>query len=316
MSRRAEAYGKPNVADVTAQAAVEPRVKQNVGSRSEKAAGADAANHNLLLRVVTALALLPVILWAIWRGDEPLAIVVAVAAVLGAVEFYSMTLGDNPMRVPGVLVVFAIPFFHLIPSLGEGAIPWLWTGLIVFTLSWRLFVREPLETAASQVAMVMLGALYLSLMGYLVQLRNLGESSSWVGGAWLLLACCLTWGADTGAYFAGRFFGKRKLFPRASPKKTWEGFFGGTLTAVGFAFLIGALALPELTPVHALSIGVLAGIAGTIGDLVESMLKRAFHVKDSGSLLPGHGGMLDRIDALLFNAPVVYAYAIWVVGTT
>lgn len=316
MSRRTGAArkseGSTPVAAATAGTTTDPRETQDVEPRKAKAEA--EANQNLLLRVITALALLPAILWAIWRGEEPLAIVVAVAAVLGAVEFYGMTLGDDPLRVPGALAAFAIPFFHLVPSLGERGVHWLWTVLVVVTLSWRLFQRKPLESAASQVASVLLGALYLSLMGYLVQLRNLGEPRSWEGGAWLLLTCCMTWGADTGAYFAGRFFGKRKLFPRASPKKTWEGFFGGMLTAMGFAFLIRAWALPELSVFDALCLGLLAGIAGTIGDLAESMLKRASHVKDSGSLLPGHGGMLDRIDALLFNAPVVYAYAVLVVG--
>ena len=114
----------------------------------------------------------------------------------------------------------------------------------------------------------------------------------------------------TGAYAAGRLFGKHKLYPRISPAKTWEGFIGGLLAAIGAAFATRAILLPDaLSVLDCVLLGLLGGIGGPLGDLAESMLKRAYAVKDSGNILPGHGGMLDRVDALMINAPLVYFYA-------
>jgi phosphatidate cytidylyltransferase len=134
------------------------------------------------------------------------------------------------------------------------------------------------------------------------------------GLAWVFLLLALAWLCDTGGYFAGRFFGRRKLYERVSPKKTWEGFFGGIiLTTVG-VFVLRATALPALSAVDAAIIGVGLGTVGVVGDLAESMLKRAFNVKDSGWIMPGHGGLLDRVDSVLFIAPLLYGYAVLVKG--
>ena len=110
------------------------------------------------------------------------------------------------------------------------------------------------------------------------------------------------------AYFFGRFLGKHKLYPEVSPAKTWEGFFGGFVGSIGFLFLQKAFFFSHLTVVDCLVLGILGGILGPAGDLCESMLKRAYGVKDSGTIIPGHGGMLDRIDALIFNGPMVLLY--------
>ena len=125
------------------------------------------------------------------------------------------------------------------------------------------------------------------------------------GVGWIVLALAVTWLNDTGGYFAGRAFGRRKLFPRISPKKTWEGFAGGMLASIAGAVAAKLLFIPELPAWGAAVVGAGAGLLGPLGDLSESLLKRAFGAKDSGRLLPGHGGMLDRIDALFFNAPFV-----------
>jgi len=117
----------------------------------------------------------------------------------------------------------------------------------------------------------------------------------------------MLWSNDTGAYLTGRAFGKHKLFERHSPKKTWEGFIGGVLIAAGVGVIIGQF-YTELNCQQWAGIGVIIGIIGTMGDLVESMFKRSINVKDSGSLLPGHGGLLDRFDGLFLAVPMVYAY--------
>jgi phosphatidate cytidylyltransferase len=132
-------------------------------------------------------------------------------------------------------------------------------------------------------------------------------------GAWVFLTMALAWGSDTAAYFVGRKFGKTKLAPRISPKKTLEGSAGGLAASV-----LGALAmsffLPGLSPIDAIALGILAGAAGQAGDLLVSVLKRSSGVKDSGGILPGHGGILDRVDALAFTAPATWAYGHFIAG--
>ena len=130
--------------------------------------------------------------------------------------------------------------------------------------------------------------------------------SSARGAAWVLFAIAVSFGNDTGAYFAGRGFGRHKLYPAVSPGKTVEGGIGGLAAGLLVMFVGRALFAPWLTIGDCLLVAIPAGIVGPIGDLVESLIKRASGVKDSGRLLPGHGGMLDRIDGLLFAAPAAY----------
>ena len=149
------------------------------------------------------------------------------------------------------------------------------------------------------------GLLYLPLLlSTFVELRAINEN----GLLWVVLAMVLTWSADTGAYFAGRSFGKTKLFPRVSPKKTMEGVYGGIALTVLVAIGYTQTWLPEVTMLSAGIMGAVLAILSVVGDLVESMMKRAFGVKDSGKFMPGHGGIIDRLDSLLFTFPVVLAY--------
>lgn len=270
---------------------------------------APSKNRNLLERVATALVLLPAVLGLAYLGGMPFAALAAVAAVLNAVEFSRMSMGGDPLRVPAALGALAMPFFFVVPALGERNLHWLWAGVAAVALCQRLLRDAPVEGAGTQVASATFAAVYGSLIGYVVPLRGLGDESSWAGAGWVLLAFAMTWGGDTGAYFAGRLLGKNKLYPRISPAKTWEGFWGGMLTSIGAAFAVRALTLDVLTVGDCVALGVVGGIGGPLGDLAESMLKRAYRVKDSGELLPGHGGMLDRVDALMINAPLVYIYA-------
>lgn len=276
------------------------------------AAGSPAkdANRNLVQRVVTALSLLPVVLGAVWMGGQYFAALGVVVGALGAHEAATMSMGRSSLRAVSMAGAAAMSVYFLVPALGERSLHWVWTAVAMTALVWRMFQRAPLETAARDVSAAVFAALYAGLIGYCVGLRELGEAQSWGGSTWVILAFAVTWCGDTGAYFAGRFFGKHKLFPSISPAKTWEGFFGGMLmTVIGALAVAWLLPAPGLTWGHAVVVGIIGGVAGPIGDLAESMLKRACKVKDSGTLLPGHGGMLDRVDALLFNAPAVYLYA-------
>ena len=149
--------------------------------------------------------------------------------------------------------------------------------------------------------------------GLLATLALLRRDTGALGPFYVLLALKLSWLADTGGYFAGRFLGKngKQLAPRVSPKKTQIGFVGSLAGAVVSVLIAKAWYLTEEPLWKLLVLGVVAGSLGQLGDLVESMLKRSTGIKDSGNLIPGHGGLLDRIDALLFVSPVLYLYTVW-----
>src|SRR5205807_8527333 len=157
-----------------------------------------------------------------------------------------------------------------------------------------LLFEPELARTPQRVGIAVLGAVYPGiLMAMVVRLRQLPD-----GVAWLLLTLVVTWLNDTGAYFAGRAFGRRKLLPRISPSKTWEGAIGGAAGSILGALVVQHFWLPALPAWGAAAIGAGAAVLGPLGDLSESMLKRAFGRKDSGRLLPGHGGLLDRVDSL------------------
>jgi phosphatidate cytidylyltransferase len=208
----------------------------------------------------------------------------------------------------GVAVAGALP---VLGALGEsGDVLPGWSGLAlaaatVVLLSIFLFRRDPLEGIPRSVSVVVLAWLYCGLLiATLVALRVR------FGVAWVIMAFVVTWANDTFAYFAGHAFGRHKLYERISPKKTWEGFAGGAAGSIAGALAVHVLLHPAALGVSgAIAVGAGGAILGPLGDLVESMLKRATGVKDSGWIIPGHGGLLDRIDALLFVAPWVYVCA-------
>lgn len=179
------------------------------------------------------------------------------------------------------------------------------TGLLIAHLIWELFQTDS-TTQPIDWSLTVAGSAYIGLgISHLLGLRLLPD-----GPAWVWLAIAGTWGADTAAYFGGRAFGKHQFWPRWSPKKTWEGFIAGI-----FGGILGCLLVPLVFgfPIlHALIIGVAVSLVGPLGDLSVSMLKRYAGVKDSSQLIPGHGGMLDRIDSILFAAVTVFYYAVWV----
>ena len=271
------------------------------------------ANRNLLSRVLSAAVLLPVVLWLAWRGGLPFAVLIAVATAVAAFEVNGLPWAPRPEEVPkapggplslsmvaSVVVAGLLPLLSEVPLFGLNAAG-LIAALVIVSLFDALFFELSLERAPTRVGLAVLGAAWPGLLlAYLVPLRQLPH-----GGGWILLALTVTWANDTGGYFAGRFLGRHKLFPRVSPNKTWEGFAGGMAASIAGALVVQQLFIPELPVWAAVIVGGGAGLLGPVGDLSESMLKRAFGAKDSGRLLPGHGGMLDRIDALFFNAPYV-----------
>ncbi len=266
-------------------------------------------NRNLIQRLVTALIGIPISVGFIVMGGWYFAAFIALVCLLTTLELCGMAIVPGPLRWVAAVGAIAFPFLFVSKSLGPQYGHWLWAGVTVVALTVRMLLGAPLERAANDVMVTVFAAIYGALAGYLVPLREAGGPGfSWSGSGWVILVCSLSWLSDTGAYFAGRFFGRHKLAPDISPSKTWEGFVGGVVAAIGAGFLTKVIVLHALTPWDCVAVGLISGVTGPLGDLSESMLKRSFHVKDSGQLLPGHGGMMDRVDALVFNALAMYAY--------
>lgn len=236
----------------------------------------------------------------------------ALSIALGLREMVLMarTRGFNPSLPAGVLTAWLLLFhFHF----GDAVLPlWMVLGLGLVVIHFgALFFDPKLEEALPSQAVTWMGALVLGLgLGFQHKLFLMEGTLPKTGSRLVLALYIITWFGDSAAYFVGSYFGRRKLAPRVSPKKSWEGAFGNLLGNVGGAALMKATACPEWTWVDVVSLGLLLGVAGQLGDLVESTWKRSTGVKDSnaGVGIPGHGGMLDRVDSLLFAAPVMVAY--------
>ena len=271
-------------------------------------------DRNLVVRVATAAVLLPLVLWLLWLGGLPFALLVSLAAAIAAWEMNELPgqraaaagppLARQAVRgaeIASIAAAFLLPLTEGLEVHGFTARA-IVTALVMVALTDALLFEPDLPRTPERVALAVLGAVYPGLLlGTVVRLRQLPD-----GVAWVFLAVVVTWLNDSGAYFAGRAYGRRKLYARISPSKTWEGAAGGLAASIAGALAVKSLGwLPQLPWWGSVVVGAGAGVLGPLGDLSESMLKRAYGAKDSSRLLPGHGGLLDRIDALLFNAPFV-----------
>jgi phosphatidate cytidylyltransferase len=262
-------------------------------------------------RILTAALLAPP-LWALVRFGPAWAfsLLIAVVIVVAVAETYGILAarGAQPFRWLGLTCALAVAVtfdtstsvvFPLSLPLAFGAI-----AIAVAAMSGRDDPGAMLDAIQATLLPVLMVGLTLA---HLIGLRSLGDE---VGRDLLFLLFLCVMLADTAAYYVGSAIGRHKMAPRLSPKKSWEGAVAAMLASVGAACLAGAWFYPELPLKHALVIGALLGPAGILGDLAESIMKRAGGVKDSGRILPGHGGLLDRTDSLLFAAPVLYYYSI------
>lgn len=258
---------------------------------------------NLLARVASAVVALPAVgLLVFWRESMGLGALCLLVAVLGLREYTSMTMPGRPWaeRLGVVLVgagLYLALFFR--PELAM-----LW--LLGATLAVALLVLAravDIPGAGARLFAAEFGVLYV---GGLVAALPLIHRNG--GSAWLALAIAVTFANDTGAYFAGRALGRHKLAPALSPGKTIEGAVGGLAAALTVTFVAGWAFMPYLSLGERFGIGLVASIVGPAGDLIESLIKRSAGVKDSGHLIPGHGGILDRVDALLFVGAYVYIH--------
>jgi phosphatidate cytidylyltransferase len=266
----------------------------------------------LHLRVLSALFLAPLAFLLVYLGGPAWVAAVLVIGVLGWREMAHLqqrvhfTVHGNLgfFFIIGAVVEAYVQSLHLVP--GDLLRPLL-AGLIVFSLIWALFNTREHPTADWGITVA--SALYLGFMlGHFVTLRLRPD-----GMYWTYYAILMTWVSDTGAYFVGRAIGKRKLWPRISPKKTWEGLAGGTIASLVAGPLLGHWLL-GLNPWLGIALGALIATAAPFGDFAISLFKRMAQIKDSSGLIPGHGGILDRLDSLLFTIPVVTYFVVAVAG--
>lgn len=262
------------------------------------------------LRVATVVPLIPLILWMMFAGPRWLWHVFILAAIaVGGYELMAMKVPSSRGlclwgSISSVAFACSVIFLDSVnPVYGVILL------LILATMVLGMLQEDPLHNASVHIGWLLATPVYVGGTLATVDLvRDFAPT-----GAWVLLAFALAWGSDTSAYFVGRKFGKTKLAPRISPKKTLEGAAGGLAGSVLCAILI-SLFVPALPVVDAIALAVIAGVAGQGGDLFESVLKRSSGVKDSGGILPGHGGLLDRVDALVFTAPATWAYGTFIAG--
>ncbi|MFO7995985.1 MAG: phosphatidate cytidylyltransferase [Dehalococcoidia bacterium] len=265
-------------------------------------------------RVITAVMGVPLVIIAIWFGAPWFSLFIAAAALAGTYEFYRMAKFDRkePLLYLGLLWALALVLSPHYQHRSPHLLPIVITAAMLISLIW-LLRRPSTEGAFGNWAWIIVGALYVGwLLSFWLSLRGLEDGRNWV-----FLAMLTVFANDTGAFFIGRARGRHKLAPAISPAKTWEGAIGGLICAIVGAIVI-AIVLQRIASFafqywQIVGLGFLVGLFAQLGDLVESLLKRNTGVKESGNLLPGHGGILDRFDSIIFVGAVVYYYVIWVV---
>ena len=256
-------------------------------------------------RELTALVFAPFIIWVIgWAPDWAYIATIAIVSSLALWEFLDLGAkkGYPIQKVLSILLGLFLLATFLLPDVSVEV--GVFATLLLIPAVY-VFSKSPLEEALPASAVCTLGTLYIAMLaGALLRLRLDFEQ----GPELVFFLLLVVWAGDAGAYYVGSKFGRRKLSPRVSPKKTVEGGLGGVAAAMIIAAVIHLTFLPEFPLLHAVGVAALLSVAGVIGDLAESLWKRSAAVKDSGNLIPGHGGFLDRFDSILFTAPLLYGY--------
>jgi phosphatidate cytidylyltransferase len=270
-------------------------------------AEATAAKSNLALRLGTAAVWAPFIIWMLYGADAWIfPSVTGAVCVLGAFELFKMLApahralrGYGMVASAGLYAALVIAPMH--PFLGPVVV-----GLTIAGMLAVLAQPHPLEHAAMRMGWAIAGPLYMGALFATIALLYQQPH----GGSWVMLALMCGFLSDTGGYFVGRRYGKHKLAPTVSPNKTVEGAFGGLAGGLSGGLLAHFWYLPGLGLLEAIALSLAAAAMGQAGDLCESLIKRSVGVKDSGTVLPGHGGILDRSDAMLFSAATIWGYVV------
>jgi phosphatidate cytidylyltransferase len=261
----------------------------------------------LYKRVISGLLFLPLFYLVTWKLPPVyFTALVLAAAAIGQYEFYRMARvrGTNPQTLLGILLGAWVVMESYHPIIPGAGILFIVTVAMLLTAGTRLFSARPVAGAFEDITATLAGIFYVALLfSFQVAIRMSVDGKQWIVFLFLII-----WATDVGAYAVGLPFGKHRLYEKISPKKSIEGFIGALVASAGMALLCRVWFMPFLGKGEAVCIALALATIGTIGDLVESLFKRAAGVKDSGDLIPGHGGILDRMDSMLFAAPVLYYY--------
>lgn len=288
---------------------------------------------NTLVRTLVAVVAVPIIIWLVYQGGLFFTGFVELLVVLGLKEYYDMAKakGIEPNTVVGYAMVLPIPVLMHLITFGGGntfLFPMLFLVAVILVMAtemWRNQAAPIVNTATTMFGLIYVGLGMSSLVGvrniFQANLKwsepamtaaNAGQTMQQIvdheGFLLVVIMFVAVWVCDSVAYFVGRAFGKHKISPAISPNKSWEGGIAGLVGAACAFAGLGAWLLPHIPVVHTILLGALTGTVGQIGDFAESWLKRDAGVKDSSAIIPGHGGILDRFDSILFVAPVVFIY--------
>lgn len=271
----------------------------------------------MLTRAITGFFFVLVLLLSMYFGQLSSFLLFAVIVLLGTDEFYTLVKKSKevkPIKIVGLII--SISLFSISALIFQNQIKLKYIA-IPLALSFIVFLVELYRKNKFpfvNIAYTLLASIYVALpfallyhLGFYSNNQFQAEFSHHILWGFFFVL----WANDTGAYLAGRFFGKNKLFERISPKKTWEGSIGGGILGMLIAY-ITSLYFYEINSMQWIIVSIIIVIFGGLGDLVESMLKRSLNIKDSGNILPGHGGILDRFDGLFLSVPFVYCYLIMI----
>lgn len=267
------------------------------------------ALSNTSVRIIVSVIAIPLVVGLCILGGYPFWLFMMALALMGYHEFVEMTkqkevFSNKPIGFFSVLVVMTSMFYWSVETLD------IVVGLFLLIILWELFRNK--GSAINNIGATLLGVLYTGLLpGTVVLIRELYRYNDtlYPTGGYLILSILVSiWACDSAAYFIGSATGKHKLFPRVSPKKSWEGAIAGFVFSIIAMLAMKYFLLDYISITDSVVIGLIVGIFGQTGDLIESLIKRDAGVKDSSKLIPGHGGVLDRFDSLLLTAPLVYMY--------
>ena len=255
--------------------------------------------NNLIIRILTALVGIPIVIACIYYGKLAFYIMFFVVVLFSVMEFYSICKKYNPMNILGTSI--SILFFI---NLSIGSYIQEFIILSILILFFCAMLKKSIEGVTSKLAITCFGAFFITwAFFHMILIRNIDN----YGMHYIIFLFVNVWMLDTGAYFIGKIFGKYKLAPLISPKKTIEGAIAGVATAIIVSLVYRYLFMQEvMTNLEAIIYALVISFTGQFSDLAESLFKRDCNIKDSGTIIPGHGGMLDRFDSYLFCAPIFY----------
>jgi phosphatidate cytidylyltransferase len=261
---------------------------------------------------VACIMVPPIVLLIALGPPEVLHLMVVLATLLGLREYYNLALphSNRMERMVGIGVGLAL---SIIISLGHTEeIPLFFVLVLLILTTLSMVTSKDLSSTISKMGMVLFGIIYLGfLLAHVSLIRNTAN-----GRMWVLFLIATVWAGDIFALLSGSFFGRHKLYPKISPNKTFEGLGGGIIGSIVVALIFTMIFIPHLEKVPCILLAIGLAILGQFGDFTESMLKRGAQVKDSGTLIPGHGGMLDRLDSFLFSAPFLHYSLLYLLKET